>query len=92
MDQSVCKSKPSVDLVKAGFPQRSFSGRYGMTVIKRSLLYLRLSRELTTSLSSAKNVSWSLIGLLISVLWMMTSVGLVYRSMLQVVDRLRLLP
>ena len=89
MDQSDSKSKHFGDSEKAGSLLPSFSGRYGTTVIRRSLLFLRLNKELMTLQSSVKNVFLSSIGWLIFALWTMTNDGRVSRLTLRAVDPLR---
>ena len=89
MDQNDSKFKPFEDSANPGSLLPSFSGRYGTTVIRRSLLFLRLNKELMTSLYSLKNLFLSLIGWLIFALWTMTNGGPEFRLMLPVVVRLK---
>jgi len=56
------------------------------TVIRRSLLFLRLNKELMTLLSSVKNAFWSLTGFLTFALWTMISGGPEFRLMSPVVN------
>jgi hypothetical protein len=89
MDQNDSKSKPLGDSVNPGSLLPSFCGRYGTTVIRRSLLFLRLNRELMTLPSSLRNAFWSSIGWLIFALWTMTNGGPEFRLMLPVVVLLK---